>query len=275
MTGFSIDWLDLREAADRRSRNDKLLHQARHWLGSDREQTAELKMVDLGAGTGSTLRAFSTAVESDQKSLSWHLLDQDAALLAEATSRHGASHRLQTYELDITNISALPLEGADLITASALFDLVSADFIDTLVTALRSRCQQKPAGLYAALNYDGTTRWTPTHTLDHAVLDAFNRDQRNNKGFGLALGPDAGPYMELMFSRSGFRVFSANSPWVLDGADIKLVDALIDGIGDAVSKDPALDASELKGWILFRKAHSLTGTCEVGHTDLLALPDTV
>ena len=83
MTGFSIDWLDLREAADRRARNDKLLHQARHWLGSDREQAAELNMVDLGAGTGSTLRAFSTTVESDQNSLSWHLLDQDTALLAK------------------------------------------------------------------------------------------------------------------------------------------------------------------------------------------------
>ena len=275
MTGFSIDWLDLREAADRCARNDKLLHQARNWLGSDRGQTADLNMVDLGAGTGSTLRAFTTTVESDQKSLSWHLLDQDAALLAEATSRHGASHRLQTYELDITNISALPLEDADLITASALFDLVSADFIDTLATALQNRCQQKAVGLYAALNYDGITLWTPTHSLDQAVLDAFNRDQRSNKGFGLALGPDAGPYMELMFSRSGFSVFSANSPWVLDGADIELVDALIDGIGDAVAQDPALDGSELKDWILFRKAHSLTGTCEVRHTDLLALPDTV
>lgn len=275
MTGFSIDWLDLREAADRRARDDKLLQQARHWLESTREQTAELTVVDLGTGTGSTLRAFSNAADSDQKSLSWRLLDQDAGLLAEATSRHGTSHRLQTYELDLADIPALPLEDAQLITASALFDLVSADFIDTLAAALQSRCQQKPVGLYAALNYDGITRWTPTHPLDQAVLDAFNRDQRSNKGFGVALGPDAGPYMERVFNRSCFRVFTASSPWVLGGADSKLVDALIGGIGDAVAQDQALDAAELQDWIRFRKAHSVTGTCEVGHTDLLALPDAV
>ena len=275
MTGFSIDWLDLREAADRRARNDKLLQQAILWLESAREQTAELSVVDLGAGTGSTLRAFSTAVEPDQKSLSWRLLDQDAGLLAEATSRHGASHRLQTYELDLTDVPALPLEGADLITASALLDLVSADFIDTLAAALQSRCQQKPVGLYAALNYDGITRWTPTHPLDQVVLDAFNRDQRSNKGFGVALGPDAGLYMERMFSSLGFKVFSANSPWMLDGADNQLVDALISGIGDAIAQGSPLAAPDLLGWIRFRKAHLRTGTCEVGHTDLLALPDTV
>ncbi len=57
MSGFSIDWLDLREPADRHARNQDLLADAltvvivRHryspWLW------------DLGAGTGSTLRAVS------------------------------------------------------------------------------------------------------------------------------------------------------------------------------------------------------------------------
>ena len=277
MTGFSIDWLDLREAADRRAREDKLLEQARHWLETDIAQGTGRTAVDLGAGTGSTLRAFSTSSTqaTDRKSLSWRLVDQDTELLAEARLRHGGSHRLETHKLDLTDIAALPLEGAHLITASALFDLVSAHFIETLVDALQSQCQQQPVGFYSALNYDGTTRWTPAHPFDEAVLKAFNHDQQRDKGFGLALGPDAGPYMERAFNRSGFRVFTANSPWLLDGTDNKLVNALITGIGDAVAANPALDAASLQDWIQFRKAHTLTGTCIVGHSDLLALPNTI
>ena len=272
MTGFSIDWLDLREGADRRARADKLLEQARHWLQSDAAPQSEINVVDLGAGTGSTLRAFSAASGSNQDSLSWHLVDQDAQLLAQARLRHGDSHQLQTHELDLTDIAALPLEGVKLVTASALFDLVSEDFIERLAAEMARRCQQQAMGLYSALNYDGTTRWTPAHPLDEDVLKAFNRDQKRDKGFGAALGPDAGTYMERVFNSLGFSVYSTNSPWVLGGADRKLVDALINGIGDAVAQDPALNAASLQDWVQFRKSHSSGGTCTVGHTDLLALP---
>ena len=280
MTGFSIDWLDLREAADQRARDDSLLEQASYWLETTSASWTDPAVVDLGAGTGSTLRAFSKSSlfsqppQSSHSSqfLRWRLVDQDEALLGEARRRHGSSQQLDTYQLDLTDIAALPLEGARLITASALFDLVSADFIDMLATTLQSRCQQPQAGVYAALNYDGTTHWTPAHPMDAAVLDAFNRDQQRDKGFGPALGPDAGAYMERQFNSLGFTVFSASSPWLLSGTDSELVQALINGIGDAVAADPALDPAALQGWIRFRTAQLLTGTCRVGHSDLLALP---
>lgn len=271
MTGFSIDWLDLREGADRRARDEEMLEQARLWMQTDNVQEDAKVIVDLGAGTGSTLRAFTLPTGQDPPS--WRLVDQDVALLKEANARHGGACQLETYELDLANIDALPLCGAKLITTSALFDLVSADFIDSFVAVLKS--QQQPPAFYAALNYDGTTCWTPSHPLDEIVLSAFNRDQRRDKGFGVALGPEAGLYMERLFKSFGFKVFTADSPWVLDGADNKLVNSLISGIGDAVATDPQLDAAELQDWVQFRKKHSATGSCEVGHMDLLALPDSV
>ena len=278
MTGFSIDWLELREAADRRARNGRLLEQAKHWLANEPASGMIKTVVDLGAGTGSTLRAFSTpskssAQVSDRELLNWRLVDQDAELLAEARLRHSETHRLETYELDLTDIASLPLEGTRLITASALCDLVSADFIDKIVAALQR--QQQPVGFYTALNYDGVTRWSPTHPLDRVVLDAFNRDQQREKGFGMALGPNAGSYMQKVFNNSGFTVFSVSSPWVLDESFSRLVNALISGTGDAVARDSALAAEELQDWVEFRKASSVKGTCIVGHTDLIALPNAV
>lgn len=274
MTGFSIDWLNLREDADCRARDNELLERAMHWLDCATDKAGDVSIVDLGAGTGSTLRAFDkfSAELKNQEFRYWHLVDQDGILLAEASLRHGASGRLQTHQLDLANISALPLAGARLVTASALFDLVSAEFIDRLATVLQNQSQQKPLGLYFALNYDGTTQWSPAHSLDDAVLSAFNRDQQRDKGFGEALGPMAASYMEQLFSSLGFSVLCASSPWVLDGGDAHLVDALITGIGDAVAQDFALNEVELEDWVRFRKSHAATGTCTVGHKDLLALP---
>lgn len=268
MSGFSIDWLDLREDADRRARDVGVLDQARQWLaGPD----TGVIVVDLGAGTGSTLRTL-TANPAHSTPLTWRLVDHDRELLAEAQRRHGKQHRIETCPADLTQVNALPLEDARLVTASALFDLVSASFLETLAACLKAGDPRSCTGVYAALNYDGMTRWSPAHPMDDLVLDAFNRDQRRDKGFGPALGPDAGARMEQIFTHAGFTVRSASSPWKLDGTDQAMIDALIEGIAGAVGQDPRLDPTSLRDWVRFRQSNASTGTCTVGHTDVLAIP---
>jgi len=265
MSGFSIDWLDLREAADRRARDNSLRGQAIQWLDAGENSV----VVDLGAGTGSTLRALTVP---NQQALTWRLVDNDTTLLDEAVRRHGETHRIEPCIADLVSLASLPLLGARLITASALFDLVSENFLDALATLLKAQGQQHPVGLYAALNYDGTTRWTPTHPLDDAVLAAFNQDQCTDKGFGLALGPDSGAVMQRLFTQAGFTVYLASSPWMLDGADKAMVAALITGIASAVADHPDIEVSALEDWVQFRQSNAASGTCVVGHTDVLALP---
>lgn len=272
MSGFSIDWLDLREDADRRARNSDLCERAIHWLQLAPLPECEAIVVDLGAGTGSTLRALDGA---GHRPLLWRLLDHDPALLAEARRRHGGGTSLETFAADLSDVDSLPLGGARLVTASALFDLVSAAFLQRLAQALKRPSGDDPIGVYSALNYDGLTRWTPSHPLDDVVLEAFNRDQRRDKGFGPALGPEAAVAMRDAFSQAGFRVFSASSPWELDGADERLVSALITGIAAAVAGSSGLAASALRDWVSFRQAQVTSGSCTVGHTDLLALPEPV
>ncbi len=269
MSGFSIDWLDLREDADRRARDATLRQQALAWLDDGQGPGQTPVVVDLGSGTGSTLRALAS---DEPLPLAWRLVDHDAALLDEASRRHGNTHTVDTCIADLSRLDALPLAGARLVTASALFDLVSEGFVNALATALKRQSRQSPVGVYSALNYDGITRWTPPHPLDEPVLAAFNQDQRKDKGFGPALGPDAGDRMHALFVEAGFKVVSANSPWVLDAADRTMVDALIDGIANAVAGRPGLDPMTLQDWVQFRKANLATGTCVVGHRDLLALP---
>lgn len=271
MSGFSIAWLDLREDADKRARDEALLAQALQWVGcGETATTAEHIVVDLGSGTGATLRTMSAP--GSQK-LVWRLVDHDGALLNEALRRHGKDYRIEDYQSDLTITGELPLGGARLVTASALFDLVSEKFVDELVTRLVSLRKSWATGLYAALSYDGTTLWTPEHPMDAAVLHAFNQDQRKDKGFGAALGPTASGYLQQSLERAGFNVRVAQSPWLLDGSDNEMVSELINGIAHAVMEGYGLNAAQVDEWKGFRLAHVQDGTCTVGHVDVLALPD--
>lgn len=266
MSSFSIAWLDLRETADFAARDKHLATHALNWLGQATDPVSPDRiLVDLGAGTGSTLRALTKLGASN---IVWRLVDLDGKLLDEALRRHGKQYLIEDYQADLTIVEELPLTGAHIVSASALFDLASANFIDALIARISAR----KTAVYAALNYDGTTTWTPAHPLDEKVLKAFNQDQERDKGFGPALGPKCTAYLKQALENNGYEVTLAPSPWQLDESHQLMVSELIEGISAAVSEGYGLTVSELSDWKNFRLAHVTQGYCTVGHWDMLALP---
>ncbi|HDZ09212.1 class I SAM-dependent methyltransferase [Pseudohongiella sp.] len=265
MSGFSVNWLDLREPADQAARHKGLATTLVNFLQADADISPII--VDLGSGTGSTLRAL-TGLGAQQ--CVWRLVDHDPALLNEALRRHSQGEIVEDYQADLQEVDALPLGGAALLSASALFDLVSEELVDALIARLRTQ----PTAIYAALNYDGRTEWTPVHPLDEAVLMAFNQDQRRDKGMGPALGPDAAGYMQSMLENAGYRVLTGDSAWLLGPDQQALVADLIRGIRTAVADDDALSAAALDEWQAFRLSHAASGHGLIGHIDVLAFPPT-
>lgn len=261
MSGFSVSWLDLREPADHAARDQRLAAALVDYLQADAAIAPII--ADLGAGTGSTLRALT---DRGAQRCVWRLVDNDPALLNEALCRHGQAEIVEDYQADLRDVAALPLGGITVLSASALFDLMSAELIDALI----ARVQQQSAAFYAALNYDGRTQWTPPHPLDDAVLTAFNRDQRRDKGLGPALGPDATTYLQSALEKAGYTVHSADSAWQLGPAHETLQAELITGIRAAVANQLAADS--LDDWQRFRLTHAGCGRCMIGHVDVLALP---
>ena len=79
MSGFSIEWLSLREPYDRVARNATVLDAV---ASAFLDQTA-ISVVDLACGTGSTLRAAGPHLPPRQ---SWRLIDNDLGLLARAST---------------------------------------------------------------------------------------------------------------------------------------------------------------------------------------------
>ena len=77
MTGFSAEWLALREPYDLSARNPAVLEAVASALKSH----SSMRVVDLAAGAGSTLRALGPHLPSRQN---WKLIDNDPGLLTRA-----------------------------------------------------------------------------------------------------------------------------------------------------------------------------------------------
>ena len=69
MSGFSADWLALREPYDLRARNPAVLDAVVTWC----KDMFAIRVVDLGCGTGSTLRALTPRLPGRQN---WRLVRQ-------------------------------------------------------------------------------------------------------------------------------------------------------------------------------------------------------
>lgn len=259
MSSFEASWLDLREPVDHRARHAGLRHLALKFL---EKGVAEERIVDLGCGTGSTLRALLPEAASRR----WRLLDHDPDLLREARMRHGNDH-IEFLRFDLAELKDIFFADARLVTASALFDLMPATVVETLSIQLRSI----GVSLYAALNYDGYCTWSDRHEADAAVVNAFNKHQRGNKGLGPALGPDSGPALKRIFEAAGYRVLMAPSPWQIGPKEAELQRQFIEGMANAASKTHSLDPRMLEDWRANRLARTHTSTCTVGHWDVLAL----
>ena len=278
MSGFSPEWLALREPADHVSINAHVRHELLRGIASQQA----VKVVDLGCGAGSNLRGLSPWLPAGQ---SWTLVDYDQRLLdaakaliatppvgvspiPSAPGQGGGGLPVTYRQADFSNGAFAPLvAGADLVTAAALFDLISVPVIGKLADAVTANRQI----FYTVLTYDGIASFLPEHPLDRTMREAFNRHQQTDKGFGPAAGPHATQALAEAFASRGYRVIRCKSPWVLDRTFERLRRELDQGWANAVRETGAVPVREIEGWIAHRLAAEDAVTI-VGHEDLLAMP---
>ncbi len=256
---FSSDWLTLRSAADGRARS-ALTARLADVAGT---LPRPLRALDLGAGTGATVRALAPHIRPPQE---WTLVDADAALLEVAAASLAGQPGL-TVATRVADLTVDPpwSEPPDIVTASALFDITSAAFVERLADALAA--DEIP--FLAMLTYDGRMHVTPEHPFDAAIIDAFNTHQRGEKSFGRALGPDAADTLTAALRRAGATVEEADSAWRLSAPlDAELMQANFDGWASAAAEIMPEREGEIAAWRRDRRDD--TATVFVGHRDHFA-----
>lgn len=263
MTGFDADWLESRRPIDFVSRAPI----PEEFAGSLASRRTPLNITDLGAGTGSNAAFLRPHLMVPQE---WRLVENDTALIEASDLPPGDLQKATWLDCDLSvNLDrALMRDRIDLITGSALLDLVSAPWVDDLVeigTGMN-------AAFLFALTYDGVQTFKPILPDDVRIVSLFNRHQQTDKGFGPALGGGATAYFREQLAGAGYRVEIRASPWVIGPNNADFACRLLPGIGAAAREMAPEKEDIIVKWLAQRldmaKAGRLTMT--VGHYDLFA-----
>ncbi|WP_162906554.1 methyltransferase domain-containing protein [Algihabitans albus] len=259
MSGFDPAWLALRAPADAEARSPDLLADLSDWAA----QKERLSILDLGCGTGATQRAVSPRLPCEQH---WLLVDNDSQLLALCPESQGSTE-IATIQLDLAaDLELLPSESVELVTCSALLDLVSADWLSRLIA------QSANAAVYFALSVDGRIALEPALAEDVQVLELVAFHHQRDKSFGPALGYEAAETAAQMLRHSGREVRLERSDWTLGPDRSALQSALLDGYAAAAIEQDSRSTAMVRRWRQARERLS-EQRLTVGHLDLLSLPD--
>jgi SAM-dependent methyltransferase len=264
-----------------------------HRLASLRTDASRpLRVIDLACGTGANLRWLAPRLGGAQQ---WLVVDHDADLLrcwpehlaAADGTRTGIDKGLHQplsfagpgFEAGIVRqqtdlmagLESLPWHAADLVTASALLDLVGTTWLHRLVTASAA----SGVAILMSLNVDGRHVWTPEDPADASVDRLFAKHQQQDKGLGPALGAEAVAALRQALESAGYRVFTAASDWWVDGSTCPqshaMQCALVDGMAAAAREQSPATARSIEIWQQRRLAMAARSQLQVGHLDLLAL----
>jgi len=194
--GFTADWLTLREPFDHAARAGVVTAAALAYLAG---RTSPL-VVDLGCGRGSNLRFLRPRLGTGVR---WRLVDHDRELLDAAAGTLAAEDVVELCQADLRagDLENL-VDGADLVSAAALLDLVDAAWLAAFVAAVEA----SSAALVVTGTVDGRVAWEPAVPADASVIAAYTRHQGGEKGFGRALGTTAAARLEALLAERGWQV---------------------------------------------------------------------
>jgi hypothetical protein len=265
----SPEWLVRREPADAAARSVELAERlARRLRGA-----GDLVIHDLGGGSGAMGRWLAPRLPGQQH---WVVHDRDAGLLERAVAdppgpaADGAAVTVEPRCSDIARLEPRDLDGASLVTASALLDMLTADELAGFLVL----CTEIGCPILLALTVVGRVALTPADPLDARMAAAFNAHQRRTTPAGRLLGPDAVAAALEELRGTGAEVLVRPSPWRLDAARAELTAEWLDGwVAAACEQEPAL-ATEAAAYGDRRLAQAAAGglAVMVGHADLLVLP---
>jgi len=249
--GYSLDWISLRAKQDLMARDKSLIGMLSKSIGTKSKPL----VVDVGSGTGALRRALAPKLPRD---VSWRMVDHDPKMVADLQRRYGKD---QVVDADMAHDFSY-LDGADVVAATAFYDLVSDNWLDSFVAHL-----PKKSIVYAALTYNGKETWEPSHPQDARVMDMFQRNHHHLNDFGMRLGGKAASAMAEKLKAAGWRVHTKETWWAIQPSIEHDLAGMLTEFHRGAAVKQGMDASAARAWASFPR-----DMIRVGHVDMLAFP---
>lgn len=234
-TQFTTDWLEERYRFDVAARNPSVEAAClQHFT-----QASPINIIDIGAGTGANFVYLAEKFPQHQR---WALVDLNPTLLKRARERlknwamakgYGLREKKKTLlmrqndqHIEVEFLSGsflelprlLPLHNYHLVTASAVFDLLSKPMLKHLVQVFHDH----RLALLTTLNYESMS-YLPKAPEDEHWIGVYEAHMKREQGFGQALGPDCGSFLKECYAPlPKAQLLSAPSRWQIEPNDIHL-----------------------------------------------------
>ena len=284
-----IQWLAHRYACDAEARHPEIEHKFLAFF--EQHQTA-LKVVDVGSGTGANVRYYFDHIPHAQE---WTLIEQNGSLRDECRRSLAAFAKEQGYDWQerddtfrladaqktatirlvpgrIEHIEQLAdLSQTDVVTANAVFDLLSYEHFDTLVGTLA----RHNVCLLATLNYYETS-FLPFSEEDYRFTRWYHLHMKRPQPTGIAMGPDCSEEMLDVLAEHHMMIEQEGSQWHLKQHATTMHHYLLHFIEHAVA-ELSLSTDEqhdFDAWLSHKKTLCRQRKLEiiVDHSDIFAYP---
>lgn len=247
-TDFTIDWLSERFRFDCLARNKKVEQSCINYF----QGQPVLSIVDIGAGHGSNFFYLFPKFTQHQN---WTLVELNADLLEAALTRMAQFAKANKYpckrtgqtiifkagnkEIRIRGIHAsfmdlkqlIRLEATDLVTAGAVFDLLSI----TLFEQLAQQLINSNTPLLSTINYNGMA-FSPQAEKDAYFIQLYGAHMQREQSFGNSMGPECTSLMLAFFERNNISVKVGESNWEITPGDVKMHHHLLHYLENAISE---------------------------------------
>ena len=248
---FQVEWLEERFSFDTKARN-KIIEQACITHFKDKER---LNILDIGAGTGSNFQHLWNRFPQHQnwifvelnpelaqvaKEKCIQLAKKQGFSIAEENKRLVFQKEKQYRSIQILNQSFLELhqfldlDKVDLITAGAVFDLLSSTMLDQFLNQLL----EHQIALLATINYTGM-HFQHSSTTDQQFIQLYEAHMCRQQDFGRAIGPKFPEYLKAFSNAKSIPLLMGSSHWIIGPTDHKMHRFLLDymekGIGETLT----------------------------------------
>ena len=287
-TNFSIQWLEDRFPFDIAARNKTVENACLHYC----QNKETLRIVDIGSGTGSNGLYFFEKFPQTQE---WTFIELNKELLEAAfariktwadekgypSSRDGLAMQLELpgREVQIKGLNTsflelqkvIDLHQVDLVTAGAVFDLLTQEMFQSITDQLIFH----QVGLLATLNFTDQ-RFQPSLSGDEQYIRLYKEHMLRPQAFGQSMGPDCYEQMTRYYEKSELDWVGGKSEWEIGPGDTTMHVHVLNFMENSVPEMLTDELDDFGEWIAKKKqlVHAQQLSTYVSHYDIFVKPPT-